>query len=441
MYQFSNLNNNQILSNLFISALPISFIAGNMIININILLIILSTLFLYRKDFFTIKLYYLDKFLITFFFLILITGIYNDISININNKIFSEYRGIFYTTFKSVLFLKYLFLYFSIRYLVEKNILNFKLFYSICAISSLFVCFDLLIQFIFGKDIFGFPANPSRKLGGPFGDELIAGGYIQRFSLFAFFVLPFFFNIRSKKILFFVVPFLFVVFSLGIILSGNRMPMILFLFLMCLIILFQKNTRKYFLLFVFIFSVISFLAFNFNEKIKNNYSNLYMQISTMTLSLINKNLDDKTAPQYIKEFSSFYNTWLINKYVGGGIKNFRYYCHIRPNIKKDSKFICNMHPHNYYLEILTESGLVGFLILIISFSIILKKTLYDKYLSRLNLQNNNTIIPFIFLFIVEIFPIKSTGSFFTTGNTTYLFLIIGILIALVRRDNIIVNDK
>ena len=55
---------------------------------------------LYRKDFFTIKLYYLDKFLITFFFLILITGIYNDISININNKIFSEYRGIFYTTFK-----------------------------------------------------------------------------------------------------------------------------------------------------------------------------------------------------------------------------------------------------------------------------------------------------------------------------------------------------
>ena len=368
MYQFSNLNNNQILSNLFISALPISFIAGNMIININILLIILSTLFLYRKDFFTIKLYYLDKFLITFFFLILITGIYNDISININNKIFSEYRGIFYTTFKSVLFLKYLFLYFSIRYLVEKNILNFKLFYSICAISSLFVCFDLLIQFIFGKDIFGFPANPSRKLGGPFGDELIAGGYIQRFSLFAFFVLPLFFNIRSKKILFFVVPFLFVVFSLGIILSGNRMPIILFLFLMCLIILFQKNTRKYFLPFVFIFSVISFLAFNFNEKIKNNYSNLYMQISTMTLSLINKNLDDKTAPQYIKEFSSF-------------------------------------------------------------------------YLSRLNLQNNNTIIPFIFLFIVEIFPIKSTGSFFTTGNTTYLFLIIGILIALVRRDNIIVNDK
>ena len=47
---------------------------------------------------------------------------------------------------------------------------------------------------------------------------------------------------------------------------------------------------------------------------------------------------------------------LINKYFGGGIKNFRYYC-CRPSLDKNSKFICNMHPHNYYLEILTETGI------------------------------------------------------------------------------------
>ena len=32
-----------------------------------------------------------------------------------------------------------------------------------------------------------------RKLGGPFGDELIAGGFIQRFSIFSFFLLPLFY--------------------------------------------------------------------------------------------------------------------------------------------------------------------------------------------------------------------------------------------------------
>ena len=49
-------------------------------------------------------------------------------------------------------------------------------------------------------------------------------------------------------------------------------------------------------------------------------------------------------PPYYKEFSTFYETWKINKYIGGGLKGFRYYCHKRENIEKNSKFICNMHP-------------------------------------------------------------------------------------------------
>ena len=36
---------------------------------------------------------------------------------------------------------------------------------------------------------------------------------------------------------------------------------------------------------------------------------------------------------------------------------------------KNSKFICNMHPHNYHLEIITETGLVGLITLLIFFSL------------------------------------------------------------------------
>ena len=96
-----------------------------------------------------------------------------------------------------------------------------------------------------------------------------------------------------------------------------------------------------------------------------------------------------------------------------------------------------MHPHNYYLEILTETGVIGFLILISIVFIALYMTLYKKYFSKVSLQNNNIIVPFIFLFFVEMFPIKSTGSFFTTGNSTYLFLILGILVGLSQKDNLI----
>ena len=53
------------------------------------------------------------------------------------------------------------------------------------------MCFDIFIQYFFGKDIFGYEIIYDRKLSGPFGDELIAGGYVQRFSLFAFFITNF----------------------------------------------------------------------------------------------------------------------------------------------------------------------------------------------------------------------------------------------------------
>ena len=97
--------------------------------------------------------------------------------------------------------------------------------------------------------------------------------------------------------------------------------------------------------------------------------------------------------------------------------------------------------HNYYLEILSESGLVGFAVITTFFLIVFYKTFFKIYLTKKSWLKNNEIIPFIFLFIVEIFPIKSTGSFFTTGNATFLFLIIGILIALMQKDNVISNKN
>ena len=157
------------------------------------------------------------------------------------------------------------------------------------------------------------------------------------------------------------------------------------------------------------------------------------------VGISNKEFNKEYTPQYLKEFATFYDTWLMNKYIGCGIKNFRYYCHERPIIVKDSRLICNMHPHNYYLEILTETGLLGFLILVSSFLLFLYHSFVKKYFLKPINYFDNKIIPFIFLFLVEIFPLKSTGSFFTTGNSTYLFLIMGILVGLLPKNNSIEN--
>ena len=423
---------------ILLALLPFSYIAGNMIININIILIILSAILIFRKNLFQLKFFIIDKLILSFFTLIIISGIINDYYFYTEKL---EWLGYFSTTLKSILFLKYLFLYLCLRFLFENDFLNLKFFFIGCLISSLFVCFDLLYQLYFGKDIFGFPKpGVGRKLGGPFGDELIAGSFIQRFSIFSFFLIPIFYKKELNKYLKYVISFLFLIFFIGITISGNRMPLILFLFTICLVILFQKETRKYLLSFVISFSLIFIVIITLSKDIRDNFGVFRVEITNIIKS-IGKNGVSENSPHYLKEFASFYETWKINKYLGGGIKNFRYYCHVRENIPKDSKFICNMHPHNYYLEILTETGLVGLLISGTLFFLILYTTLVKKYFLRSPLNNNNMIIPFIFLFVAEIFPLKSTGSFFTTGNATYLFLIMGILLALTRKEISIENKK
>ena len=419
--------------NLLIFLIPVSFIAGNMIVNINLILLILLTLILYGNKVFKIRYFVLDKLFFAFFFLVLLTGIINDYYFYSNSL---AWKGYFTTIIKSIFFLKYLLLYIVLRYLVETNTLNLKYFFSSCTLMSIFVSFDIIYQFFNGTDIFGYEGIKN-KLGGPFGDELIAGGYIQRFSIFSFFLIPLFYSNQFGKYLKIIIPILFIIFFIGIVLSGNRMPLILFLFTVSLIVLFQKQTRKYFLPSIILFILIFSLLFNFNNKVKYNYMAFYTQISQMMTIVLEKDFSSKRKPPYLKEFTSFHGTWLMNKYIGGGIKNFRYYCHERSDIDKNSKFICNMHPHNYYLEILTETGVVGFFLISIIFIIILHLTFLKKYFLKSKLNDNKIIIAFIFLFIAEIFPIKSTGSFFTTGNTTYLFLLIGILIGLARKDILI----
>jgi len=167
-----------------------------------------------------------------------------------------------------------------------------------------------------------------------------------------------------------------------------------------------------------------------------NFNNFYYQVDAVIKTSILKKEKRSGFSNYSEEFNTFYDTWLMNKYIGGGIKSFRYYCHERPNIDKNSKFGCNMHPHNYYLEILTETGIIGFLIITSIFFMILYISFFKKYFSNSKLKHNHIITPFIFLFLIEIFPIKSTGSFFTTANATFIFLIISVIIALSRKENL-----
>ena len=421
-----------------ISLFPLSFIAGNLIINLNILILVLLSLFIFKKELFKIKYYFLDKALVCFFLLIIFTGVYNDIEF----YIYDSYPKGINSTLKSLFYLKYLLLYLSLRFLIEKKLISLKIFFISCSFFSILVSLDIIFQFFYGKDIFGYEAvtNTGGKLGGPFGNEYIAGGYIQRFCLFAFFLFPFL-DQNKKKYYKYLLIILFLVFLSAIIFSGNRMPVILYIFMILLILTFSNNLKKFIIPTLFLFTIIFYSAYKYDTVTRVFFDKFYAQVTGMINPIIKQDFYNQSNPIYLKEFVSSYDTWRLNKYIGGGIKNFRYYCHHRSNIDTSRKIICNMHPHNYYLEILTETGVVGFIISILIFLNILYISFYKKYFTNSNLKTNSIIIPFIFLLIIEIFPIKSTGSFFTTGVATYFFLIFGIIVGLVRRENSIDNEK
>ncbi len=427
--------------NLLFALIPASYIAGNLILNVNIVLFIILVSVFYGKDLFSLKLHFLDKFIIIFFCYTLLTSFYNNIFVFSDDKTADDYTIII----KSIFYTRFLILYFIIRLLIEKDLLKLKYFFISSTVFSIFVCLDLIYQFNFGKDIFGYEVHP-RRLSGPFGDELIAGSYLQRFSFFSFFLLPIFYNLKDKKIYYisFVILLCLIIFSLA--LSGNRIPFIMFILMMAIVLLLEKETRKLTISFLMLFSIVFLIAYNLNPYVKYASGNFVTRTSEIISFLSVIISDDKEIPKvennetvtvkgrviqipntYIKEFNSGFQTWLKHKYIGGGIKSFKQAC------AKTDLQNCGPHPHNYYLEVMAELGLIGLLMLILIFVKIFYDTFVNKYIFKSFLSQNRLIIPFMFLFFIEIFPVKTTGSFFTTGNATYLYLVMSITVALSRK--------
>ena len=114
------------------------------------------------------------------FAIIIISGIINTVQIYFEDK--NSTQNIKILT-KSFLFLRYLLFYLVIRFLVESNLFKFKVFFISSLICALFVSTDLIYQFIFGVDILGYKKDVLvNKFSGPFGDELVAGTYLQKFG-------------------------------------------------------------------------------------------------------------------------------------------------------------------------------------------------------------------------------------------------------------------
>jgi hypothetical protein len=359
--------------------------------------------------------------------------------------------------FKSFLQIRFIILIFVIDTLFINKILNLKKLFLSSLLCTSFVSLDIILQYITGSDIFGFKSAYTWN-SGPFGNEKIASTYLKNFSFFSFFYIFTTYKNKnfSKPLLIFIIIF----HLLAILLAGNRMPMVLFLFGCVLIIFFIRNLRIVMSLSLIIFMSIFFLLIKNDKNYYHAYGGFLGDINIIKLVKSNKDItnkqtgekktvidDTKAIPRSViflrhSGYNRIYHTaitmWKEQPLTGFGLKSFRVKCwdmlakdNAERKIAKKPQYIaCANHAHNYYLEFLSEAGIIGTSLMIIFFLILLKDSF--NYIKKYNQQKNPEMIlllPVIILFFLEIWPLKSTGSFFTTWGATFFWLNAAMLIA------------
>ena len=127
-----------------------------------------------------------------------------------------------------------------------------------------------------------------------------------------------------------------------------------------------------------------------------------------------------------------------NILTGSGIKTFYLACNelkskitIKPTNKDKTSFFnrnnqikCSTHPHNYYLQILSDSGIFLFLIVFSFFLHILIKNI--KLIFKKNIKINELSYYFLNIgIIINLFPLIPSGNFYNNWLSLIMFYPLG----------------
>jgi len=276
----------------------------------------------------------------------------------------------------------------------------------------LFVIIDSYIQYFFNKDIFGYPSLNNR-LTGPFGSEKVVGAYISKLIFLSFSFLT------IKKINIRYICLITIIALILIILSNERSSSIMFGTSLLLFFIFCQ-VKTFFKIGIFSFVVMTaILLFNYNNQFKERFVNEPAKYYK----------DNHHKAHFLTAIEIFKD----NKITGSGIKTFRVACHNKKYENINSIYYkdrCTTHPHNLYLEIISETGILGILLFIsVNFYIIFQ--LVKNYLIIKKFRNE---ILFIFCnFFILFWPLQTTGAFFSSWNGVFYWIFFAFFFNLKKR--------
>jgi len=395
---------------IIISLYVFSYILGPAVINIFITilsLISLSFIFINKNYLKCIKDFNNLIFLV-FFLLIFFTSFFNK---NLNFELLS--------------FLRIVLIYFGISFFskkfIDNQVHNFKLIFCFLGIISI----DCIYQYFIGHNILGYEKYDHIRLTGIFEDEPIIGSFLMKIVIpvvWLFFI--------SKKISFYLTIFITTT-IIAITFSGERMPLLqmLFAFFIIFMIMIINKSKKV----LYFFLIIPFIILNiiFSDSVSQRVLTTFSNISDLTKNLILKNeIDNKSSVnEYFMNFNSGIYLWKENKYFGGGYRYYKNECSNK--FIKGMENYCSTHPHNIYIEILSDYGLIGLLIFII-FLFNLSYIFWKSTYSYINLG-------IFIVFIITSVPFVTSQSIFSSYYGSIYFLSIFILKYLITYNKKFIN--
>jgi O-antigen ligase len=359
---------------------------------------------------------YFFKFFIIFCIILILSSLFSqNVIISLKNSLFYFRFGIFAICF---------------WYLLENNSRLIKrLFISILiCFSSLII--DGYIQYIFGKNLFGYELYNQYRVSSFFGSELILGSYLARFFPILFGLFIFLDQPKKNKSLLFIMTVIFILSEGLIFLSGERLALFFMNLSAIYIILMLKEYRVYrlwtylvsigliiIMMNLFPNSKERFIDQTFKDFTRNSYENKFNTINKVYI--FSKPHND----MYI----SAYRIFLDNKLFGVGPRQFRNTC----SEYKVSEYSCETHPHNTYVELLSEAGTFAFIIvagLFIFISYLSIKHLILKFTGNKNGIINDLEVCLLSAIIISLWPFSPSGSFFNNWMSIVYYFPVGLLL-------------
>ncbi len=302
------------------------------------------------------------------------------------------------------------------------------------------VLFDAFFQFLYGENLLGYEISKNR-ISGIFETELILGSYLLKILpiiTWLLFYKNFDIKKNEKNLIIFFSFYFFCIF-----LTGERTSFGLSIFFIILIIFLIHSLKKIFLYSLVNLSILISVIFFFNigktdptkrifVKTFNQFTNQYF-IKEDPNKLSIKDLNNKKeiikdnilifSKDHTGHYKLAFEIFKKNPIFGVGPKGFRHYCR---KVNYDPQIgICSTHPHNFLVQITTETGLIGlFFYCYIIFFLVLKLIKCAKIKTLIN--NRLSLIIISIGLLINLFPFLPSGNFFNNWISIINYYFLGI---------------